>query len=218
MCNSKYIGYLLYRAYIDRHPEVKCQLQLCGQAHLGLAFNLPGVSPITGLIISFLEPESIIYLILKDNYSLIIDPLFSHIIHLNNMITELTPHLRCKFCPNKPVVGAGCEHYKLDCNLGWLERRAYINYSDPMKHLIHRYYSNGEDWRLDWEVYITIGNIIQDNGRAKSWSLRNHDIYHDHRLNCTTNSIIQQYFYTYYFWWSADDYDTFIKTCSKLMV
>ena len=53
MSTRKYIGYLLYRAYIDRHPEVKLQLQLCGQAHLGLAFNLPGASPITGLIICF---------------------------------------------------------------------------------------------------------------------------------------------------------------------
>lgn len=215
MSTRKYIGYLLYRAYIDRHPEVKLQLQLCGQAHLGLAFNLPGASPITGLIISFIEPESIIYLILNDNYNLVKDPMFRHVIHLNNMITELSPHLRCKFCPNKPVVGAGCEHYKLDCRLGWLQRRSYLNSSGDAQHVVNRYYSNGEDWRLDWDVYITIGNIVQDNARASSWNELAGDP--GSAINMSMTSIIQQYFYTYYFWWSADDYDTFIKTSIKLL-
>jgi hypothetical protein len=212
MAYKNYIAYLLYRAYIELHPTVKHHLQLCGQAHLGLAFNLPSLSPITGLIITFLEPEYILYLILSENYNLIKDPLFSHIINLNNMIEELTPHLRCRFCVNIPYcVGSGCVHYKLDSNLG------NITYSDDVKNLVKRYYPSGEEWMVDWEVYTTIGNIIQDNGRSQSWSVRNcKEIGGDD--SSSDINIIKNYFYTYYYWWTGDDYYTFIQTCSKIIV
>ena len=103
------------------------------------------------------------------------DPLFCHIIHLNNMIGELTPHLLCRFCAVKNtgrsgcgvLVVAGCEHYKLDCSIG------NITCSDDAKNLVKRYYSSDESWMVDWEVYTTIGNIIQDNGRDQSWEVRN---------------------------------------------
>jgi hypothetical protein len=219
MPNHTYIGYLLYRAYIDSHHEVKDRLQLCGQAYLGLAFNLPSLSPITGLIIQYLEPEYIIYLILTDKYNLVKDPLFSHMIHLNNMIEELTPHLRCRFCAVKNagrsecgvLVGAGCEHYKLDCSIG------NITCSDDAKNLVKRYYPSGENWMVDWEVYTTIGNIIQDNGRGQSWSVRTSGGA-DGGGSSIEMDIIKNYFYTYYYWWSADDYNTFIQTCSKIIV
>ena len=127
--------------------------------------------------------------------------------------------LLCRFCAVKNtgrswcgvLVGAGCEHYKLDCSIG------NITCSDDTKNLVKRYYPSGESWMVDWEVYTTIGNIIQDNGRGQSWEVRNSGGA-DGDGSSIEMDIIKNYFYTYYYWWSADDYNTFIQTCSKIIV
>ena len=54
MPQNKYIGFMLYRAYMEEHPALKRKLQLCGQQYLGLAFNLDYLSPIVVRIIQFL--------------------------------------------------------------------------------------------------------------------------------------------------------------------
>ena len=203
-----YIGLLLYRAYIDRHPSVKHSLKECGQAHLGLALNLNRQSSIVSLIIQFLEPEYIIYLVLNDNYNIRKDHLFTHIIHLNNMIKELSGHLYCRFCSKAPTGGVGCPHYKLDVNLG------HINCSPHAKTIIKRYYPSGSagSWLVDWDLYITIGNRIQDDWRSASWLVQNN--INNERCD---GELIKNYFHSYYYWWSGDDYDIFIKTCSKII-
>jgi len=226
MPQNKYIGFMLYRAYIEEHPALKHKLQLCGQHYLGLAFNLDYLSPIIIRIIQFLEPDYIIYLVLNDNYSFIKDPLFSHIIHLNNMIGELSPMLQCQFCTGNLIKGAGCSHYKLDCKLH--NKQSFVRrWQESMQTLFHRYYPCGErSWVLDWDLYITIGNVLQDNWRQKSWELRRSGdgarIGDGGGIGDGAESengyIIKNYFYTYYYWWNDDDYTTFIQTCSNIMV
>ena len=221
MPQNKYIGFMLYRAYIEEHPALKSKLQLCGQQYLGLAFNLDYLSPIVVRIIQFLEPEYIIYLILDDNYPFIKDPLFSHIIHLNNMIGELSPQLRCRFCPENLIGRAGCFHYQLDCKLGSPIMRSGFCLG-LLQSIFHRYYPPGESWALDWDLYITIGNVLQDNWRKKSWELRGSGDgagSGDRSGEGSENGdIIKNYFYTYYYWWNDADYATFIQTCSSIRV
>lgn len=207
MNQNRYIVFLLYRAYIERNPLLKQQLLLCGQQYLGLAFNLSGLSPIIQLIIQFLEPEYIIYLII-DDYNFVKDPLFSHIIHLNNMIAELSPQLLCKFCMKAIIGRAGCAHYKLDCKLGYSR---HIHTTVVTRNIVQRYYPSGGSWVLDWDLYIHIGHILREKLRKESWELRRRG----GDDNC--GQWIKKYFYTYYYWWKDEDYDTFIKTCSKLI-
>ena len=209
MNHNKYIIFLLYRAYIERNPLLKQKLRLCGQQYLGLAFNLSGLSPIIQLIIRFLEPEYIIYLIIYDDYNFVKDPLFSHIIHLNNMIAELSPQLLCKFCMKAIIGRAGCEHYKLDCKLGYNRFDIRIR----AQNIVKNYYPDGGSWVLDWDLYIHIGNILRDNLRKKSWELRRGNV--DVDGNC--GLCIKKYFFTYYYWWNDEDYETFLKTCSKII-